>query len=61
LVLEYLISSSAVLKTPFMIFFFMLIIFLMRAKTDQSKYYSSFWVEALPIVWWLILLEFHNF
>jgi 4-hydroxybenzoate polyprenyltransferase len=61
LVLEYLISSSAVLKTPFMIFFFMLIIFLMRAKIDQSKYYSSFWVEALPIVWWLILLEFHNF
>lgn len=61
LVLEYLISSSAVLKTPFMIFFFMLIIFLMRAKTDQSKYYSSFWVEALPIVWWLLLLEFHNF
>lgn len=61
LVLEYLISSSEMLKTPFMIFFFMLIVFLMRAKTDQSKYYSSFWVEALPIVWWLILLEFHNF
>ncbi|KGL64234.1 membrane protein [Polaribacter sp. Hel1_85] len=61
LVLEYLISSLDFVKTPYMIFFFLLIIFLMRAKTDQSKYYSSFWVEALPIVWWLLLLGFHNF
>jgi 4-hydroxybenzoate polyprenyltransferase len=61
LVLEYLFSSSAMLKTPFMIFFFLLIIFLMRAKKEQSKYYSSFWVELLPIVWWLLLLGFHNF
>ena len=61
LVLEYLFSSSAMLKTPFMIFFFLLIMFLMRAKKDQSKYYSSFWVESLPIFWWLLLLGFHNF
>ena len=61
LVLEYLFNSSNIVKTPFMIFFFLMILFLMRAKTDQSKYYSSFWVEALPIVWWLLLLGFHNF
>jgi len=61
LVLEYLFSSVAIVKTPFMIFFFLLTIFLMRAKTDQSKYYSSFWVESLPIVWWLLFLGFHNF
>lgn len=61
LVLEYLSSSSNMVKTPFMMFFFLVIIFLMRAKTEQSKYYSSFWVESLPIVWWLILLGFHNF
>ena len=61
LVLEYLFTTSNVVKTPFMIFFFLLIILLMRAKTDQSKYYSSFWVESLPIVWWLLLLGFHNF
>ena len=60
LVLEYLISSSTIVKTPFMIFFFLVILFLMRAKIKQSKYYSSFWVESLPIVWWLILLGFHN-
>ena len=60
LVLEYLSSSLNELKTPFMIFFFLVIIFLMRAKINQSKYYSSFWVESLPIVWWLVLLGFHN-
>ncbi len=58
LVLEYLSSTSNEVKTPFMIFFFLVIIFLMRAKIDQSKYYSSFWVELLPIVWWLLLLGF---
>ncbi|MEO9569771.1 MAG: hypothetical protein ABJH82_03860 [Polaribacter sp.] len=61
LVLEYFVSTQQILKTPFMIFVFLMIIFLMRAKTDQSKYYSSFWVESLPIVWWLVLLGFHNF
>ncbi|MBU3010748.1 hypothetical protein KO506_05005 [Polaribacter vadi] len=61
LILEYLTSTSNTVKTPFMIFFFLVIIFLMRAKIDQSKYYSSFYIESLPIVWWLILLGFDNF
>ncbi len=61
LVLEYLFTSLNMVKAPFMIFFFLLIILLMRVKRDQSKYYSSFWVESLPIVWWLLLLGFHNF
>lgn len=61
LVLEYLISISNVMKAPFMIFFFLVVLFLMRAKTDQSKYYCSFGVESLPIVWWLFLLGFDNF
>lgn len=61
LVLEYLVSTSNTTKTSFMIFFFLLIIFLMRAKINQPKYYSSFLVESLPIVWWFILLGFHNF
>ena len=61
LVLEYLFSSKLMVKTPFMLFFFLVIIFLMRAKTDQPKYYSSFWVEALPVIWWLVILGFDNF
>jgi len=61
LLLEYLISTSNAIKTPFMLFFFLIIILLMRAKKEQSKYYCSFWVEALPLIWWLLLLGFHNF
>ena len=61
LILEYLVDSPAVVKTPFMIFFFVMILFLMRAKIGQHKYYSSFWVEALPIFWCLLLFGIHNF
>ena len=61
LVLEFVSSTEITVKSPFMLFFFLMIIFLMRAKINQSKYYSSFWVESLPIVWWLFLLGFHNF
>ena len=61
LILEYLFPSSSRLNTPFMLFFFLVIIFLMRSKIEQSKYYSSFWVESLPIIWWLFLLGFLNF
>ena len=55
LILEYLISSELSVKFPFMMFFFLVIVFLMRSKTDQSKYFSSFWVELLPIIWWILL------
>ncbi|PWG06475.1 UbiA family prenyltransferase [Polaribacter aquimarinus] len=61
LLLEYFISDLSKVKTPFMLFFFITILFLMRAKTVQSKYYSSFWVELLPVLWWLLLLGFDNF
>ncbi|WP_240614623.1 hypothetical protein [Polaribacter filamentus] len=61
LVLEFMSSTEITVKSPFMLFFFLMIIFLMRAKINQSKYYSSFWVESLPIVWLLFLLGFHNF
>ena len=61
LVLEFMSSTAITNKSPFMLFFFLLIMFLMRAKINQSKYYSSFWVESLPIVWWLIILGFDNF
>ena len=61
LILEYLFESSATLNTLFMLFFFMVVLFLMRSKIEQSKYYSSFYVEALPIIWWLFILGFLNF
>lgn len=61
LLIEYALNNMSITKNAFMIFFFLVIIFLMRSKIEQSKYYSSFWVESLPIIWWLLLLGFHNF
>ena len=60
LLIEYGINANNIFKNAFMIFFFVVLVFLMRSKMNQSKYYSSFWVESLPIIWWLILLGFHN-
>jgi hypothetical protein len=31
-----------------------LTIFLIKSKAEQSKYFSSFWVEAIPILWLLL-------
>lgn len=33
-------------------------LFLLFANEKRSKYYTSFWVESVPIVWWLLLLLF---
>ena len=60
LLLEYGINANDISKNVFMIFFFTTLVFLMRSKMNQSKYYSSFWVESLPIIWYLTLLGFYN-
>ena len=33
-------------------------LFLLFANQERSKYYSSFWVEGIPIFWWILLLIF---
>lgn len=33
-------------------------LFLLLANEKSSKYYTSFWVESIPILWWLILVLF---
>lgn len=30
-------------------------IFIFFSDSNKSKYYTSFWVESLPIVWWVLL------
>lgn len=35
---------------------FIMLLFLGFSNKNQSKYYSAFWVESLPIIWLLILL-----
>lgn len=61
LLIEYAINANDISKNVFMIFFFLTLIFLMRSKINQSKYYSAFWVESLPIIWSLFLFGFHKF
>lgn len=29
-----------------------------KSKINQSRYYASFWVESIPILWFLLLLAF---
>lgn len=33
-------------------------LFIRFSSTKNSKYYTSFWVESIPILWWLILVFF---
>ncbi len=37
------------------------VLFLIFTKEKQSRYYSAFWVEALPVFWLLLILGIHNF
>lgn len=55
LVLEFLISPNSEFKTVFLVLFFLMLFSVMRAKVNQSSYYSAFWVESIPVIWWLIL------
>lgn len=34
----------------------MISLFLIFANDKRSKYYTSFWVETIPIVWWMLLI-----
>ncbi|WJS95253.1 hypothetical protein NYQ10_02080 [Flavobacterium johnsoniae] len=34
----------------------MLTLFILFANTNRSKYYTSFWVESVPIFWWLMIV-----
>lgn len=52
--LEFLKAETEVIS----LFLFLLILigFILASRENQSKYYSSFWVEALPIFWLLLLV-----
>lgn len=61
LVLEFLFGAGEMHRNVFMIVFFITLIFLMRANANQSRYYSSFWVESIPIIWWVLLFGYDKF
>ncbi len=35
--------------------------FIVVSKTEQSRYFASFWVEGLPILWYVLFILFENF
>jgi hypothetical protein len=32
------------------------LLFLLFAQENRSKYYSAFWAESIPILWWILLV-----
>ena len=54
-IIEFFITPNPSFKFVYMIVFFVLLLFLQRTKIKQSKYYASFWVEAIPVFWLLML------
>lgn len=34
------------------------ILFLLFSNENRSRYYASFWVESIPVFWWLFLVVF---
>lgn len=57
------------LSTDFRIEFFAMksalaittILFLLFSNENRSRYYASFWVESIPIFWWLVLVVVKGF
>jgi len=35
-------------------------LFMLFANERKSKYYTSFWVEMVPVLWWILVLVFSN-
>ncbi len=56
LTIEFLITSSFAYRNSYLVICFILLIFLMRSTQNQSKFYSSLWVELIPIFWWILIL-----
>ena len=38
----------------------MTVLFIHFSSVHKSKYYTAFWVESVPIFWWILLLYFND-
>ncbi|WP_299625511.1 hypothetical protein [uncultured Tenacibaculum sp.] len=54
--IEFVITPTPSIKFVYAIIFFTLLFGLQRASIKQQKYYTSFWIEGIPIFWWVLLL-----
>lgn len=46
-------STNIIVKT---ILFLVLMLVIFKTELNQKKYFSSFWVEAIPLLWWLLFI-----
>lgn len=53
IVLEFLKLHPSYLVLPIAV---VTVVFINFTELDRNKYYTSFWVESVPIFWWLLLL-----
>lgn len=62
LFIPFLAIEFLKMQPSFIVFFvaFISMLFLAFSSAEKSKYYSSFWVEAIPILWWVLLLIFNK-
>jgi hypothetical protein len=56
IIFEFLKSSPNYLVIPIGI---VTVLFIDFTEWKRNKYYTSFWVESVPILWWLMLVIFH--
>lgn len=54
--LEVFIAPNSMFKGIFFVVFVVLLLFLQGANIHQNKYYCSFWVESIPVFWWILLI-----
>ena len=55
--LEFFKHQTSKANTISLIFVAILLIILIRYSTiSQSKYFASFWVESVPILWWFLFI-----
>ncbi|MEI7509545.1 MAG: hypothetical protein WCJ62_08775 [Flavobacterium sp.] len=55
IILEFIKSNSSFLALPIGI---MTVLFIHFSSVDRYKYYTSFWVESVPIFWLILVLIF---
>ena len=56
----YDFKSTSILITN-MVVFFVIAAAIFYSSINKSRYFTSFWVESIPILWWLLLLIFSKF
>lgn len=61
MLIEFFVAPNSSFKLPFIIIFMLLIFLLQRASRNQTKYYASFWVEAVPIFWILLMFGLSSY